>query len=453
MEEIKSSNKLSITSFKYIFSMLFSDLLAVILAISIAFIIKFGFDNFEFQNRIREMAIIIIFVITMLFLKRLYTQRRLFYEESKDILEGLFYAFILIFSIYAMTKTKPDFSRLLLGLSIAFSSFTIPTFRYIIKKVLNGYLREKILIIDGPDSHKIYDFFKKEWYLAYEPIGVVKLSEIDNYRNHVFNVVIPRLPFLNEFYTEISTLSLKFKRIFYVPDISGLSFTNQILHFSIAQNLPIFETSTKFDSYINRLIKRTFDILFSLLVILLLGPLYILIALLVKLTSKGPVFYKHKRIGKYGKCIKIYKFRTMYNDADKLLKDILEKDEILKREWETNYKLKNDPRITPIGRILRKFSLDELPQFFNVLKGDLSVVGPRPVVSDELEKFYGEYKMFYLAVNPGITGLWQVSGRSDTDYNNRVRLDTIYVVNWSIWLDMVIIFKTLKVVIKGEGAY
>jgi undecaprenyl-phosphate galactose phosphotransferase len=143
----------------------------------------------------------------------------------------------------------------------------------------------------------------------------------------------------------------------------------------------------------------------------------------------------------------------MYENADEMLKKILENDENLKKEWETYYKLKNDPRITPIGKILRKFSLDELPQFFNVLKGDLSVVGPRPVVKDELEKYYGEFKKFYLAVKPGITGLWQVSGRNNTTYEDRVKLDTIYVINWSLWLDIIIILKTLKVIIKKEGAY
>ncbi len=452
MVEPKLSKKFHIVSLKYVIFMLLSDIIAIILALILSFLLKFGFDSYELQNRLREMVIILFFAITIFFLKRLYTQRRLFYEESKEILESLFYTFILIFSIYAMTKTKPDFSRLFLGISIIISMFLIPSFRYISKRILNGHIREKILIIEGPDSDKIYEFFKKEWYLAYEPIAIVKLSEIDKYID-VPNVVIPRLPFLSEFYKEISNLSLKFKRIFYVPDISGLSFTNQVLHFSITQNLPIFETSTKFDSFINRLIKRSFDVIFSLTVIIFLAPLYLLIALLVKLSSKGRIFYKHKRVGKDGKCIEIYKFRTMYENSDKLLEELLKKDEKLRQEWEKNYKLKKDPRITPIGKILRKFSLDELPQFFNVLKGDLSVVGPRPVVKEELDKFYGEYKKFYLSVMPGITGLWQVSGRSNLNYENRVKLDTIYVVNWSIWLDIVIIFKTLKVIINKEGAY
>jgi len=453
MVESKSSKKISITSFKYILSMLISDIIAILIAIAIAFVLKFGFSSYEFENRLREMLIITLFVITIFFLKRLYTQRRLFYEESKEIIESLFYAFILIFGVYAMTKSKPDFSRLFLGLSITFSAFTVPTLRFITKRILNGLLKEKILIIDGPESDKIFNFFKNEWYLAYEPVAIVKLNEVSKYQNEVFNVVIPKLPFLSEFYNDISSLCLNFKRVFYVPDISGLSFTNQILHFSITQNLPIFETSTKFDSYINRLIKRAFDIIFSLFFIILFSPLYILIALIIKLTSKGPIIYKHKRIGKDGKIIEIYKFRTMYENADKILEDLLKKDENLKKEWERNYKLKNDPRITPIGKFLRKFSLDELPQFFNVLKGDMSVVGPRPVVKEELEKFYGDYKKFYLAVKPGITGFWQVSGRSNTTYEDRVKFDTIYVVNWSLWLDLIIILKTLKVVIKNEGAY
>ncbi|MCS7245226.1 MAG: exopolysaccharide biosynthesis polyprenyl glycosylphosphotransferase [candidate division WOR-3 bacterium] len=453
MVEIKSSKKFSPVSIRYIISMLISDILAIVLAISIAFLLKFGISISEFEIRLREMLIIIFFVITIFFLKRLYTQRRLFYEESKEIIESLFYAFILIFSVYAMTKAKPDFSRLFLGLSIFFSIFIVPIFRLITKKILNGYLKEKILVIEGPESDKIYNFFKSEWYLAYEPVGIIKLFEVDKYKDEVSNVVIPRIPFLNEFYHDISSLCLKFKKVFYVPDISGLSFTNQILHFSISQNLPIFETSTKFDSQINLIIKRMFDIIFSLLVIVLLSPLYLIIAMLVKLTSRGPVFYKHKRIGKNGEVIEIYKFRTMYKNADEILRKLLEQNSALREEWEKNYKLKNDPRITPIGKFLRKFSLDELPQFLNVLKGDLSVVGPRPVVKEELEKYYGDYKKFYLAVKPGITGLWQVSGRSNTTYEDRVKLDTIYVVNWSLWLDIVIILKTIGVVLKNEGAY
>jgi undecaprenyl-phosphate galactose phosphotransferase len=143
----------------------------------------------------------------------------------------------------------------------------------------------------------------------------------------------------------------------------------------------------------------------------------------------------------------------MYENADEMLKKILEKDEKLREIWEKKRKIPNDPRITWIGRFLRKFSLDELPQFFNVLKGDMSVVGPRPALKEEVKKYHGHLAKFYYMVRPGITGLWQVSGRSDTDFKTRVKLDVIYVLNRSLWLDIVILLKTILVVLKGEGAY
>jgi undecaprenyl-phosphate galactose phosphotransferase len=143
----------------------------------------------------------------------------------------------------------------------------------------------------------------------------------------------------------------------------------------------------------------------------------------------------------------------MHKDAEERLKKLLKENKEAKREWETSFKLKNDPRVTKIGKFLRKTSLDELPQIFNVLKGDMSLVGPRPVIREEIEKYYGDFAQYYYMVKPGITGLWQVSGRSDTDYDKRVRLDTWYVLNWSLWLDLVILIKTVEAVLKGKGAY
>lgn len=165
------------------------------------------------------------------------------------------------------------------------------------------------------------------------------------------------------------------------------------------------------------------------------------------------MFYGHNRVGRYGKTIKVLKFRSMYKDADVRLKEILARDNEAKKEWETYYKLKNDPRITTIGKFLRKTSLDELPQIFNVIKGDMSFVGPRPVIQDEIDKYYKELASYYYMVRPGITGLWQISGRNDVDYDTRVAKDSWYVLNWSVWLDIVILFKTPGAVLQKKGAY
>ncbi len=200
--------------------------------------------------------------------------------------------------------------------------------------------------------------------------------------------------------------------------------------------------------------KRGFDIIFSLFALIVSLPIAIPIMIAIKLTDRGPIFYKQKRVGYQGKEFYIYKFRSMYPDADKRLKEILEKDPEAKKEWEKTFKLKNDPRITKIGKFLRKTSLDELPQFINVLKGEMSVVGPRPVIKEELEKYYKNRAKQYISVKPGITGYWQVESRSNIDnYRQRVAMDVWYIKNKSIWLDIKIIVKTVKVMITGKGAY
>ena len=199
--------------------------------------------------------------------------------------------------------------------------------------------------------------------------------------------------------------------------------------------------------------KRLFDIVFSVFAIIITLPITIPIAIIIKLTDGGSIIYGHERVGKDGKKFKMLKFRSMCMNADKKLKEILKNDSKAKEEWEKTFKLKNDPRITPIGKFLRKTSLDELPQFINVLKGDMSVVGPRPVVEEELKKYYKDKAELYKSVKPGVTGYWQVEGRSDTDYEERIKMDEYYIKNRSFLMDLKIILKTIKVMITGKGAY
>ncbi len=202
----------------------------------------------------------------------------------------------------------------------------------------------------------------------------------------------------------------------------------------------------------NLLLKRVTDLILAMTGGLLLLPVFALIALFVALDSKGPVFYAHKRLGRYGRPMRILKFRTMHQNADKLLADILENDPEAREEWEASFKLRKDPRVTRVGRILRKTSLDELPQLWNVIKGDMSLVGPRPIIEAEVEKYGDDYELFS-SVKPGVSGLWQISGRSETDYVERVSLDSSYIQSWSFWLDLYIIFRTVAVVFEGKGAY
>lgn len=199
--------------------------------------------------------------------------------------------------------------------------------------------------------------------------------------------------------------------------------------------------------------KRIFDILFSLGAILFFLPLGLIIALLIKGTSPGRIFYSCKRVGKDGQPIYCWKFRTMCQDADKKLQEILLQNPQLKQEWDTYYKLKDDPRVSGIGKILRKTSLDELPQFWNVLLGDLSVVGPRPVTEEEIQKYFGEKASKILSVRPGLTGIWQTSGRSLLTFEERIRLEESYIEMQSLIFDLKIICKTIPMIFISRGAF
>lgn len=203
---------------------------------------------------------------------------------------------------------------------------------------------------------------------------------------------------------------------------------------------------------INLVVKRIIDILGAIVGILILVPLTIVVAIVNFVNGdRGPLFYFQERIGKNGEKFKIYKFRTMVVDAQERLEKLLAENEEVRKEWEENRKLKNDPRITKIGNVLRKTSLDEFPQFVNVLMGTMSLVGPRAVIEDELEKF-GDQKDKILSVKPGITGYWAANGRSDTSYEERVEMESTYVDKFSVWLDIKLLFKTVWSVVKKEGA-
>jgi len=210
----------------------------------------------------------------------------------------------------------------------------------------------------------------------------------------------------------------------------------------IAQN----DESSQKEAY--EFFKRFFDLVSSIIGLVIFSPVFLILIIIVKLDSKGPVFFAHKRIGYKGNSIGIYKFRSMVHNADEVFNNFTQEQ---KDEFQKNFKLENDPRITKVGAFLRKTSLDELPQLINILKGDMSVIGPRPIVQKEVEK-YGIYAEKLVSVKPGLTGYWQANGRSDTTYEERVQMDMFYIDNRSFWLDIKLLFKTVITVIKKEGA-
>ncbi len=237
----------------------------------------------------------------------------------------------------------------------------------------------------------------------------------------------------------------------YIPDIDRLNGALISLHSSQAG---VLRTDAQRDVYlqISEFIKRLMDILMALLLGLTLLPFLLLIALFVYLDSPGPILYSQQRMGKDGRKILIYKFRSMQVNADHILAEHLQTCPFARIEWETTQKLRSDPRITRVGRWIREFSLDELPQLINILKGDMSLVGPRPILNEQMG-LYGDRIECYFRMRPGLTGLWQVSGRNHTTFRQRTLYDEYYIGNWSIWLDLKILIRTIWVVLSRDGAY
>jgi undecaprenyl-phosphate galactose phosphotransferase len=249
----------------------------------------------------------------------------------------------------------------------------------------------------------------------------------------------------------IQQLSRRTNNIQIVPSLRGLPLYGMEVNHFFAHEVILLTVRNNLARRLPRLVKRLFDIVVSGLALIAASPLFLWIAFQVSKSGR-PIFFGHSRCGQHNRSFKCYKFRTMAPNADKLLTELLARDPEARAEWERDFKLKDDPRITAIGHLLRRTSLDELPQLWNVFKGEMSLVGPRPVVKAELER-YGNQVHYYLEAKPGITGLWQISGRNDVTYEERVYLDAWYVKNWSLFNDIVILLRTIGVILRKDGAY
>ncbi len=290
-----------------------------------------------------------------------------------------------------------------------------------------------------------------EWLDTSTYLGHPEIASTLARKHHIFWAIVAMSERSSaEVLQLIKTHASHFPHVLFVPNLDGLpSLWNRMydyggqlgigLEMGLLMPLP-------------RLLKRIADLIIVIVGGLCCLPLIAAIALLIKCSSPGPIIFRQERIGFGGRRFQAYKFRTMVADADKVLERFLAANPKMREEWENNHKLKNDPRVTRIGRWLRKTSLDELPQLWNVLCGEMSLVGPRPIVKEEITKYEDGYDL-YTKVVPGITGLWQISGRNNTSYATRVRLDSYYVRNWSPWMDFYILARTIRVVLNGAGAY
>lgn len=404
---------------------------------------------------------------------RHYFYRKTFWFELKEILRTLVIFAVIEIAVIAFAKWY--FSRYVWLLAWFLAIFLVPLFRMGTKFILNKkglWLRDTWIIGSGKNAIEAYKAISSERNLGLRVIGFISenISEdseqdIDNVKiisvsSDWLNSIDKRTQFIVAVEASEGEVRNRWLRLFMIkgfryvsviPTLRGVPLDSTDMSFIFSHEVMIFRVQQNLAKISSRIIKRTFDIIGSLAIILVLSPLLIYISQRVK-KDGGPAIFGHERVGKGGVKFKCLKFRSMVINSKEVLQNLLNEDIEAKKEWDLTFKLKNDPRITKIGHFLRRTSLDELPQLFNVLKGEMSLVGPRPIITEELER-YNEEVDYYLLSKPGMTGLWQVSGRSDVDYDTRVYLDSWYVKNWSMWNDIAILFKTVGVVLNKDGAY
>lgn len=428
---------------------IFLDISMITLSMYLAFILRGTFSSLEMHTipYFTYLSFYPLYIILLTFFayEGIYTYRYDFWQESRLVIKVLMFSAVLVFAYLAMTKSIENYSRLVIGFAFLFMAFFIPLAKNVSKKLLHKLgLWQKKAKIYGDDPFLTEEIYGNP-YLGYirpqdnESLSTIFVNSKGNNPQTLKKVLSSQIKKNNE--------------VIFIPLMRDYDLTlSHIYELSNTRtNLIVYQNRLK--SKYRRWIQQSFNYLLALILLPVLLPMIAIFAFLIKKGSPGPVFFVHHRIGQDGKTIPMLKFRSMYADAKERLDTLLKENITMQEEWEKNFKLQDDPRVTKIGKFLRETSLDELPQIFNVLKGDMNFVGPRPVLKEELEQYYKEDTQYYIMVKPGITGLWQVSGRSDTDYPFRVETDKWYVLNWSLWLDIVILFKTIKTVLKREGAY
>lgn len=404
---------------------------------------------------------------------RHYTYRKPFWFELKEILRTLLIFFVIELAIIALSKLYV--SRTLWVLTWFGAIVLVPVVRVCLKKLLlklNLYQKDTVIIGSGRNAKDVYRALSDESYLGFSLCyfvssdtipedGMNEIKVIDAKNKDIISLLqldIKTVQFILALDDEILLdswlryLALnKCRSVSVIPNIRGIPLYGTDMSFLFSHEMLLLRVNNNLAKRSSRILKRIMDIVGSLVIIILLFPVLLYLYFSVK-KDGGNAIYGHPRIGRNGKTFNCLKFRSMVVNSKEVLDELLRTDPEARAEWEKDFKLKNDPRITKIGAFIRKTSLDELPQLFNVLKGEMSLVGPRPIVADELERYQGDVE-YYLMAKPGMTGLWQVSGRNDVDYNTRVYFDSWYVKNWSLWNDIAILFKTVNVVLKKDGAY
>lgn len=453
-------------------------LLSFLLSLELLQLWKNDLDKYFPYDQIEDRVIIHLFLAVVCVAwfgirLRHYTYRKPFWFELKEVVRTL--AILAIIELATIAFSKLYLSRYLWVLTWLITLVCVPLGRILVKNYLiktKLYLKDTVIIGGGRNAIDAYYALMSEPYLGFkvkyfialtsdpelEKLGVPVINET---RQCLWKLVTKKSDqFIialedNENDQRDSWLRYLSKQCYrsvsVIPTLRGLPLYSTDMSFLFSYEVILLRVNNNLAKRSSRILKRAMDIIGSILLIAFTSPVLIWLYFTIK-KDGGNAIYGHLRIGQNGKPFKCLKFRSMVLNSDQVLNELLACNELAKAEWEKDFKLKNDPRVTKIGAFIRQTSLDELPQLFNVLVGQMSLVGPRPVVMDELA-YYKENLDYYLMAKPGMTGLWQVSGRNDVDYDTRVYFDSWYVKNWSLWNDIAILFKTITAVRKRAGAY
>lgn len=446
-----------------------------ILMIVLQFIFYFLINKiFKVPDRIMYNTFFIY--LTLNLTKNMYSFKTiLIWEELKNqLFVHAEYIIIMLINDIAFWESSYITVHLIVGTTFTFFNLIIIK---IIRNIFRKSLEKRLLIIGvGNTARELTHVIKENSFIMHNLLGYINANSLEGVNQNIrieenkilgsyddiervikenqISEVIIALPLVdNKQVSEIiNRLDGKVNKIKFIPELNGTyTFNSNIENYDGIMLVSLYNRMSR---RTNKFLKRSFDIVTGIVGCLVLSILYLIYAPKIK-KDGGKAIFLHTRIGQYLKTFKVYKFRTMHINAEKRLEEILSRDEKIREEFYKNFKLKDDPRITEVGKLLRKTSLDEFPQFINVIKGEMSFVGPRPIVQKEVDMYYGKEnskKIFIL--KPGITGMWQANGRSDIEnYDERIALDLYYVRNWSLWLDVVIIVKTLRNVIGKKGAY
>jgi len=429
--------------------LLLVDSLVIVISIVIAFGLRLALNDFFDTPFDHTLTIYLFFPLmyviplSMLAYEGIYSKRYDFWHESRQLIKGLILSFILILAFLAMTQDIYGYSRAVITFVFILLAFLLPTMKYFTKHFLYRIgLWQREASVYSQDSMFTKEIFENH-YLGYIQV---------KYKSAKTVFLDSKDIEINELHAIIAKEMRHKKEVIFIPLVNEYDLTHSHIYrlSTTRTNLIVFQNRLK--STYRVWGKKLSDISITILSLPFILPLILYIAYMLKRNEPNQkIFFKQKRLGKNAKHFSCYKFQTMYEDSEELLNTYIKKypEEVL--YYEQYHKYKNDPRITKTGDFLRRTSLDELPQIFNVFRGDMSFIGPRPYMLDEKEKIGKEIETI-LAVKPGITGLWQVSGRNNVDFDSRIELDIWYIRNWNLWMDLVIFIKTIKTVLQKEGA-